>query len=233
MEFDPKYFSADLLMGPNSIRILEELLAHCPLKLSSDDIVLDLGCGKGLTSFALSRETKAKVYAADLWIAAEENQARFHEWRIGEQVTPFHQDANALQFEKKLFQALVSVDAYHYFATEKEFFAEKILPFLKEKAIVLIGIPGIKDRYAGRSAELLSDWLGDENYMFKSPSEWKAIIGCDERIAQVETWEMACFDRAWDEWFASGHKYADGDKQFFERLIQPYTCFVGICIRLK
>ena len=49
----------------------------------------------------------------------------------------------------------------------------------------------------------------------------------------VETWELGCFDLAWDEWFATGHKYALEDQQFFETLIRPYTCFVGIYIKLK
>ena len=39
-----------MLMGLNSLRILEELLAKHPLALSFDSEVLDFGCGKGLTS---------------------------------------------------------------------------------------------------------------------------------------------------------------------------------------
>ena len=228
-----KLMTAEMLMGPNSLRILEELVRKHPLNLTAEDIVLDLGCGKGLTSLAAAKETPAKIYACDLWIAAEENEARFAAWGIGDQVTPFHQDANEMQFEKNLFQAMVSVDAYHYFGTGEAFFAEKILPFLKDRGEVLIGIPGMKTAFSGRSEELMSEWLGDEAYMFKSPKEWKNVIGTHERIAQVETWEMDCFDLAWDEWFASGHEYADGDKQFFETLIKPYSCFVGIYIKLK
>ena len=87
--------------------------------------------------------------------------------------------------------------------------------------------------YSGRSDELLADWLGDEAYMFKTPAEWKSIIGAHDRIASVETWEMSCFDAAWAEWFASGHKFAAGDLKFFENLIKPYTCFAGIHIKLK
>ena len=99
--------------------------------------------------------------------------------------------------------------------------------------MVLIGIPGVKNAYSGRSEELLAPWLGDEAYMFQSPDRWKEIIGENERIASVETWEMDCFDDAWEQWFATGHKYAIGDKGFFDSLIRPYTCFAGICIRLK
>lgn len=72
--------------------------------------------------------------------------------------------------ERACFQAMVSVDAYHYFATKYGFFTEKILPFLKDKATVLIGIPGIKDAYTGRNEELLAKWLGDEAYMFQTPT---------------------------------------------------------------
>jgi hypothetical protein len=44
---------------------------------------------------------------------------------------------------------------------------------------------------------------------------------------------MDCFDSAWGEWFATEYKYALGDKYFFDDLIKPYTCFVGIYIKLK
>lgn len=100
-------------------------------------------------------------------------------------------------------------------------------------AVALIGVPCIKDVFLGRAEELLSDWLGDESYMFQSPSVWKEIIGTSDRIDCVEVWEMECFDAAWEEWFATEHKYALGDKQFYDTLIKPYTCFVGIYIKLK
>lgn len=228
-----EYMTAEILMGPNSARILEELLVKYPVHLSSEDKVLDLGCGKGLTSLVLARETGAKVYANDLWISAEDNAKRFSEWGAGEQITPVHEDANTLAFEEGQFSLLVSIDSYHYFATNKGFFAEKILPFLGDKAVALIGIPGIRDEYAGRSGELLSEWLGEEAHMFISPKEWKEIIGDHDRIEKTETWEMDCFDLAWKDWLATGNEYALGDRPFFETRIKPYTCFVGIYIRIK
>jgi len=228
-----EYMTAELLMGPTSARILEELLVKYPLQLSSENKVLDLGCGKGLTSLILARETGAKVYANDLWIPSEDNAKRFSEWGVGEQIIPIHKDANELEFDKGKFSLLVSVDSYHYFATKKGFFEEKILPFLSDKAVVLIGIPGIKDEYAGRAEELLPEWLGNEAYMFKSPMEWEEIIGKHDRIEKIETWEMGCFDLAWHEWLATGNEYAIGDKQFFEKIIKPYTCFVGIYIKIR
>lgn len=228
-----EYITAEMLMGPNSARILEELLVKHPQQLSSEDKVLDLGCGKGLTSLILAKETGAQVYANDLWVSAKENKKRFEEWGVGGQMTPVWEDANHLSFAPKQFDLLVSVDSYHYFATGEGFFENKILPFLNDNASVLIGIPGIKDEYAGRSEELISEWLGNEAYMFKSPAEWKKIIGHHDRVETLETWEMGCFDPAWNEWLATENEYAMGDRKFFETIIKPYTCFVGIYIKIK
>ena len=171
------YISTETMMGPNSVRILAELFDKYPLQVVSDDRILDLGCGTGLTSLVIAKETGARVFANDLWVSAEENGKRFAEWGVGEQITPICEDANNLRFEKEQFRALISIDSYHYFAGSKGFFQEKILPFMKDNGVVLIGVPGLKDEYTGCSEELLSDWLGKDAYMFKSPKIWKELIG--------------------------------------------------------
>ena len=114
-----KYISAETMMGPNCVRILGELFDKYPLRLTSDDLVLDLGCGTGLTSLVIAKETGAEVYAVDLWISAEENVKRFAEWGILGRVTPICEDANKLHFNERQFNALVSIDSYHYFAGVK------------------------------------------------------------------------------------------------------------------
>lgn len=232
MDHYKAYCSAETMMGPNSVRILAELFEKYLLKLAPDDAILDLGCGTGLTSLVIAKETGAKVFANDLWVSAEENGQRFARWGVERQITPVCEDANHLSFNKKQFRALVSIDSYHYFAGSKGFFQEKILPFMRDDGEVLIGIPGLKDAYAGRAEGLLSDWLGEEAYMFKSPKCWKELIG-DDGVALVDTWEMECFGEAWDDWLATDHEFALGDKKYYETIIQPYTCFVGIYIRIK
>lgn len=228
-----EYISAETMMGPNSVRILAELFDKYPLQLVSGDMVLDLGCGTGLTSLIIAKETGARVFANDLWVSAEENRRRFAAWGVDELIAPVCEDANNLHFEKEQFRALISIDSYHYFAGSKEFFREKILPYMKDDGVVLIGIPGLKDEYIGRAEELLSDWLGDDAYMFKTPKLWKELIGENDRIESVKTWEMDCFNKAWDDWFATNKKFALDDRQHFEAIIKPYTCFVGIYIKLK
>ncbi|MBP3428720.1 MAG: class I SAM-dependent methyltransferase [Clostridia bacterium] len=228
-----EYFTAANLMGPNSIRLLDELLEAYPLRLASDQLVLDLGCGTGLTSLFAARETGATVYANDLWISAEDNRARFAQWGMADRLIPVHENAVNLHFEPEMFDAVVSIDSYHYFAGEEGFFAEKILPFVKRGGRVLIAVPGMKNVYGGRSEELTKPWLGDEAYMFKSADQWRRIIGEHEDIAEVRTWEMDAFDVPWQEWIATGNRFAMGDLEHYERIIKPYTAFVGIMVRKK
>ena len=227
------FFCAPYLMGPNSLRLLDELLETCPLEFTPENLVLDLGCGSGLTSLFIAKETGATVYANDLWIPEEENRKRFAGWNMQERLIPVNEDATNLHFEKEMFDALISIDSYHYFAGKEGFFAEKILPFIKKGGLALIAVPGMKDEYDGRSEELVSPWLGNEAYMFQSPSFWKRIIGEHEAIAEVRTWALSDFDRPWQEWFETKHEFALNDKSFYESIIKPYTAFVGIMVRKK
>ena len=68
-----KYFTKEYLMGPNSFRLLEELIRRSPEDVCYER-TLDLGCGYALSSMFIANETDAKnVYALDLWIPATEN----------------------------------------------------------------------------------------------------------------------------------------------------------------
>lgn len=228
-----EFFKVPFLMGPNSLRLIDELLEEYPLQYTTDQLVLDLGCGSGVTSLFIANEVGAKVYANDLWISEEENRKRFSEWNMLDKLTPVHQDASNLQFQKEMFDALISVDAYHYFAGREGFFVNNILPYVKRGGIVLIAVPGIRNTYDGRSEELLTAWLGDEACMLQSADFWKRMIGMHEDIAEVRTWEMSGFDLLWQEWFDTNHKYALKDKQYYESIIKPYTAFIGIMVKKK
>ena len=73
-----------LFDGSQRLRILQELLERNPCSLGSDSLILDLGCGTGLTSFALCAETGAKVLANDLWICeCKKSPSAFHELQRG------------------------------------------------------------------------------------------------------------------------------------------------------
>ena len=129
-------FTKEYLMGPNSIRLLDELLTKYPLP--EGGCVMDLGCGKGITSLFLAKEGKVIVFATDLWISATENAKRFEQWGVSDRIIPIHADANSLPYAQEYFDAVVSIDAYHYFGAKKGVFEDKILPYIKKKASCLL-----------------------------------------------------------------------------------------------
>lgn len=228
-----QYFTAANLMGPNSIRLLDELLETHPVHFSSDQLVLDLGCGTGITSLFIAKETGATVYANDLWISKEDNKARFETWQMQDRLIPMQEDALDHHFERDLFDAIISIDSYHYFGGKEGFFAEKLLPCLKSGGVALIVVPGMKNAHDGQSEALLGHWLGDESHMFQSAAYWKRILGTHEQIESVETWEMNVFDQPWQEWFATGHEFALNDQKIYESHLKPYTTFVGMRVQKR
>ena len=201
--------------------------------MDTDSLILDLGCGTGLTSFALCVETGAKVLANDLWISGEENAARFAAWGVGDRITPVHENADHLHFAPESFDAVVSIDSYHYFAGKEGFFQHKILPFLKPGGIALFGVPGIKEEYDAKTIELLTPWLGEEAYMFRSIRQWRKILGNSPDIASNDVIELGCFEAAWQDWLATDNEFARGDSACWENIIKPYTNFVGMIVQKK
>ncbi len=235
MELTPyqPYLTSSYLMGPNSLRLLQELLGKSPLDLTPDSLILDLGCGTGLTSYALCRETGARVLANDLWISGEENAARFAAWGVGERVTPVHENADNLRFEPESFDAIVSIDSYHYFAGKEGYFEQKILPFLKPGGVAIFGVPGVREAFDMQTETLLEPWAHNESYMFRSPRQWRELLGDSPEIASVWVGELACFDEAWQDWLSTDHQYARQDAGFWESIIRPCTNFVGMIVRKK
>ena len=71
--YDPDWVLENM-MGPNALWLTESL-AGC-MSLNPTMRVLDLGCGRGLSSIFLAREYGVQVWAVDLWIDASDNYAR-------------------------------------------------------------------------------------------------------------------------------------------------------------
>lgn len=114
------------MMGPNSMMLLEELLADIPLNPRMR--VLDLGCGNGLTSIFLAKEYGVQVFALDLWVSATDNYRRFQEAGVDDMVIPIHGNALDMPFANEFFDAVISVDAYHYVGNNDTFFVKKYVP---------------------------------------------------------------------------------------------------------
>ena len=79
-------FLRETMMGPNAMRITEELASSLPLRPGMR--VLDLGCGKGISSILLTQKFDVTVFAADLWISPTENALRFAALGLDDRIFP-------------------------------------------------------------------------------------------------------------------------------------------------
>lgn len=230
-----RYFTKEYLMGPNSFRLLDELIAKRP-EGARFDRTLDLGCGFALTSIFIANETDARsVCALDLWISATENYQRIRDNHLEDRIIPIHGDAMDMPFAHDYFDAIVSVDAYHYFGCKEGVFAEKILPFVKPGGHVMIAVPGLREAPKGELRELFETWAeGDDAQLFRTAEWWENLLReeCGEQC-DIAVREAECFDVAWREWFESGHEYGLRDREFLEKGLDQILNFVLIYVRKR
>lgn len=213
------------LMGPDCTIILNELLEGYE---NNDEIrILDLGCGKGLTSIIIAEKYKnAIIYAADLWVEATDNYKFFKEQGYENRIIPLNTSAENLPFAYHYFDMIVSVDAYHYFGTDKNFFKENIKPYLKDNGLIFIAVPGMKDDYK-KVPQDLKGFISDEDFrFFKSIKYYENIL--KENIKEIKIEEMKCFNKAWDSWLATDNPYAVEDIELLKADGGKYLNLIGI-----
>ena len=230
-----KYFTKECLMGPNSFRLLDELIRRSPAGVSFDR-TLDLGCGMAMTSVFLANETPAKsVYAFDLWVSATDNLKRIRDLSLEDRIIPIHGDALDMPFAQDWFDAIVSVDSYHYFGCRDGLFAGRILPFVRQGGSVMIVVPGLREEPRGEMRALFETWAeGDDSLCFRTVSWWKTLLEkeCGNRCG-ISVLEAECFDEAWEDWYNTGHEYGIRDREFLSRGLDRILNFVLIYVRRK
>jgi len=232
-----KKFVEENLMGPNSMKMLEELLQS--VKLEKGMRVLDLGCGKGLTSILLAKEFGVQVFATDLWISATQNYKTFKSMSLENQIIPIHADAGDLPYADEYFDAIVSIDSYHYFGTEPNYM-DKLAPLVKKGGTIALAFPGVKKELNGvLPDEMMSSWANVKDDILKtfhSIPWWEELLSKSNEITIESIQEMPCFDECWQDWLASDNEYveyASNDKLSMEAGAGKYMNLIAIIAKRK
>ena len=192
-KYDQKWIEENW-MGPNPLQLLEELCNNMELKPNMK--VLDMGCGKGLTSVFLAKEFGVTVFANDLWIDPTENLKRFEEAGVSDKVFPIRAEAHALPYAQGFFDAVISIDSYHYYGADEAYFPCTFSKLVKPGGQLGIVIPGIAKEFPdGYPPTHKSFWLkpetGDagEMFSFHSSAWWRHLWEKTE-IADI----TSCYD---------------------------------------
>jgi len=226
-----KHFLSQNFMGPNAILMLDEITQSIELK--KEMRVLDLGCGTGLTSVFLAKEYGVQTFAVDLWIAATDNYKRFLQMGVDDLVIPIHADAAVeLPFADEYFDALISVDSYHYYGNKDGYFEKYLKPLIKKGAPVAIAIPGTKQEMNGIIPDELKPFLDDEGFAtLHCISWWTQVL--EKHLDDFSIKEMDCTDTAWSDWLAADNPIAKLDIDMMKADNGKYLNLISITGKRK
>ncbi|MFF7855865.1 methyltransferase domain-containing protein [Streptomyces sp. NPDC007904] len=167
-------WAVDNQMGPHALWLLEWLApALGPGTLRPGARVLDLGCGRAMTSIFLAKEYDVQVTAADLWIRPDENARRIAEAGVADRVLPVLAEAHDLPFGEESFDAIVSVDAYQYFGTD-DLYLPTLTRLLKPGGRIGVVVPATREELDGTEPpEHLKPFWEPGFWCFHSPAWWR------------------------------------------------------------
>jgi SAM-dependent methyltransferase len=191
--YDPEWMLANL-MGPNAVWLTEALTQVLDLRPGMR--VLDMGCGRAISSIFLAKEFGVEVWATDLWIKPGENWGRVLDAGLEDRVFPIYAEAHALPFAGEFFDAAVSMDAYHYFGTA-DLYLGYYAQFVKPGGQLGIVVPGLQDDFTDGVPPHLAPYWEQDFWSFHSPRWWRTHW---ERTGPVEVTVADFLPRGWEQW---------------------------------
>ena len=191
-------------MGPNVLWLTESLSQVIDLEPGMR--VLDMGCGKAISSIFLAKEFDVQVWATDLWIKPTENWQRVRDAGLEKQVFPVHAEAHTLPFAHDFFDAIVSMDSYHYYGTD-DLYIGHFVRFLKPDGQIGIVVPGlVQELTSAEPPEHLAPYWYWDFCSFHSPDWWRRHW---EKTGFVEVELADMIPDGWKHWQKSGEISAE------------------------
>jgi len=198
-KYDPEWVLKGW-MGPNVLWLTEWLGEAMELK--SGMRVLDMGCGKALSSIFLAREYGVQVWANDLWISAAENWQRIREAGLENRVFPIHAEAHDLPYAEEFFDAIVCLDSYQYYGTD-DLYLGYFSKFVRPGGQIGIVVAGLARDFDGPVPEHLTRprengsvfWV-DECWCFHTADWWHnhwartSLVEVEVADVQPDGWKL-------------------------------------------
>lgn len=195
-KYDPAWVFENL-MGPNVLWLTEALAEVIEIKPGMR--VLDMGCGKAISSIFLAKEFGVQVWATDLWIGASENWERVKAAGMETSVFPIHAEARSLPYADGFFDAAVSLDAYHYFGTDDLYLGNYFSRLVRPGGQIGIVVPGLTHELEQGVPESLQPFWDWDFCSFHSPDWWKKHW---EKTPGVHVEHADLVPDGWRHWLA-------------------------------
>lgn len=225
---------ASKIMGPNPLKLCEELLHDANIPAGST--VCDLGSGSGITSVMLAREYGLDTYAVDLWSDPDENREFFRQMGVADEtIHPVKTDASkGLPFPAGFFDCVVSIDSYNYYGRDPKYLGAKLLPYVRRGGMLYLAIPGmVHDCHDDLPECLLASWTPEQLEYMHDMEWWRRIIGLTSGAEIVDMRQMEGTAEAWDDWLACDNEYAAGDRASIEAGALSHLNTIAITLQRK
>jgi cyclopropane fatty-acyl-phospholipid synthase-like methyltransferase len=182
-------------MGPN-VLWLTESLANL-MDLWPGMRILDMGCGRAISSIFLAKEFGVQIWATDLWITATDNWKRIRPAGVEDKVFPINAEAHSLPFADEFFDAAISVDAYHYFGTDDLYLGSYFDKLIKHDGQIGVVVPGLTEEFISGVPDYLKPFWNWEFGSFHSPTWWKDHF---EKSGKVTVEHTSMLPEGWRLW---------------------------------
>ncbi|HXW55446.1 MAG TPA: class I SAM-dependent methyltransferase [Candidatus Cybelea sp.] len=169
-KYNPEWLLSSVSGAANALW-LSEWLAEA-MDFRSGMRVLDLGCGRAVSSIFLRREFDVEVWATDLWFSATENMQRVRDANVDDGVFPIHADARSLPFASEFFDAIVCLDSFPYFGTD-DCYLNYLARFVKPGGAIGIAGAGLIREMKGAPPAHLRDWWTNDLWCLHSVNWWR------------------------------------------------------------
>ena len=170
-KYSPEWLIAGCSGGANPLWLTEWLASALDLRRGMR--ILDLGCGRALSSIFLCREFEVHVWAVDLWFSTSENLQRIRDAGVENGVYPIHSDARSLPFANDFFDAIISIDSFQYYGTD-DLYLTYLSRFVKPGGQIAIAGAGVMREIEGLVPERLASWWEPAMYCLHSAGWWRS-----------------------------------------------------------
>lgn len=196
--YSPEWLLAGVSGAANPLWMTEWLCEALDLRPGMR--VLDLGCGRAMSSIFLRREFGVQVWATDLWFSASENLQRIRDAGIEDGVFPIHADARSLPFASEFFDAIVSIDSFFYYGTD-DLYLNYLARFLKPGGPLGTAGAGLMREIDEPVPEAIKGWwIQDRPWCLHSAEWWRrhwsrtGILDIETADALRDGWKF------WRDW---------------------------------
>jgi cyclopropane fatty-acyl-phospholipid synthase-like methyltransferase len=170
-KYHPEWLIAGCSSGANPLWLTEWLASSLDLRRGMR--VLDLGCGRALSSVFLRNEFNVEVWAVDLWFSVSENLQRISDANVADGVYPIHADARSLPFAEDFFDVVIAIDSFPYYGTD-DHYLRYLARFVKPHGEIAMAGAGLMQEFEGRVPEALAHWWEPDMNSLHSASWWQS-----------------------------------------------------------